>query len=118
MSESVGRINNYVCESCEHVVVTLNLNTGTTPFGIKCTKCGGHECYSEFYCIRKTSPIELLWYRPDEKELRDMYPSTINHVLGGGLIHKELKDAVCADWELEDWNEYAKAKYPNLGEEQ
>lgn len=39
--EAIGRVNRYVCEKCGAVHGTINLNTGTTPFMIRCKSCEG-----------------------------------------------------------------------------
>ena len=85
MSERLGAVNGYNCQTCGWATLTINLNHGTTPMFIGCrgdqTKnpnapenivIGEHRCSSNMYqpqnwWLTKKSPalcIEHAWIRP------------------------------------------------------
>jgi hypothetical protein len=38
--EKAGEVNVYVCKDCRHYAVTVNRESGVTPFTIRCPNCG------------------------------------------------------------------------------
>lgn len=113
--EKIGQVNRYICKDCRKQVYTVNLNSGTTPFGVKCPHCKSLECFSAFYQIgpigsnRPQSEITIThcFYRPHLARLDELnaemhaifiekgLPSPPergwdDHVLFGGLVFDPL----------------------------
>lgn len=110
--EKIGQVNRYICKDCKKQVYTVNLNSGTTPFGVKCPHCKSLECFSAFYQIGPIQPpneivITHCFYRPHLARLDELNaeahailvergnPSPDermwdDHVLLGGLVFDPL----------------------------
>ena len=106
--EALGAVNNYECKHCNYLTVTLNMNVGTTPFGIKCPRCGGYDSYSTFYRLKACSHVTHVWYRPDKEEMEELEkktPGWRDHILNGGLILKRIEDEINPNWSYEQFQE-------------
>jgi len=94
MSDFKGKKNIYLCNECGHGFVSLDQDSGTTPF---MTACRNPECeklaYSLLYLCPQESLAEvkpaLIWVVPTGDQLAKMSESTQHHVKMGGLISKE-----------------------------
>lgn len=89
-----NRVNCYVCSNCGHVTKTKDIAPGVTPMIITCEKCQRITARSTFYkdiVLDQEPTIE--WYRPDLKETLKTrrYPNLLEHILSGGLCHREIK---------------------------
>ena len=97
MYDGRGEYNGYECMKCGYITVTLYADKGVTPFIIHCSKCDGfarHEYTSRNPppASPRYSPVKR-WVRPTLEQLLKMQPSTIEHVLNGGLVfEEELKE--------------------------
>lgn len=88
--ELKGKVNKYVCKDCQYLFFTINLNTGTTPFGIQCILCKGHDSCSQFYNIGRvngTIQIDYCFYRPKELPADK---DEVKHIYQGGLLFGEI----------------------------
>ena len=113
--EAIGKVNRYECAACKQDILTINLNVGVTPFGIKCPVCGSFDCTSTFYDVnnRKVT-VSHAWYRPNKEELAELEkecPGGEKHVRSGVLVLKKLEDVVKEDWSFPEWNEYTNNYY-------
>lgn len=110
--EKIGALNRYICKACRKQVYTVNLNSGTTPFGVTCPHCGSDQCFSNFYRIGPVQPqteitITHCFYRPTPARLDELnaeYQALLlarghsgarvdgwdDHVLLGGLVFDRL----------------------------
>lgn len=111
--ESIGKVNKYICNDCNNYHLTVNLNTGTTPFGTRCPYCNGFDALSQMYKFHHLGMVTLewCWYRPTREDLCKIEDDeTVRHILRGGLIKGKLGevtpllDQVIDEWE---WNEFA-----------
>lgn len=94
MYDGRGEYNGYVCEECGYITATLYIDKGVTPFSIKCQRCGGVATHkitsrSEPKASQNISEVRK-WVRPTFEQLVNMSPSTINHVLNGGLVFEDI----------------------------
>lgn len=91
MAESLkGRVNGYGCRNahCRHVMVTVDVDDGVTPFMVGCPKCGG-QAYSFFYPTKGCPPAEDAtheWYAPDAEERKELTKAELEHADQGGLF--------------------------------
>lgn len=86
----VGRKNIYVCQGCNHAIVTVDRDEGTTPFTIKCRGgCGTGMMYSEFYRVPQELHAAWEWYRATDAAVRAMPPGCWDHHRQGGLFLRE-----------------------------
>jgi hypothetical protein len=88
-----GKKNVYMCD-CGHAFVSIDRDTGVTPFMVKCRQpdCG-MLAKSWFYrvpepLIASVSPV-IEWYSPDEAERRTLSPAAMDHVEKGGLLQRD-----------------------------
>ena len=106
-----GMLNRWVCSACGNTIVGVHLDSGVTPFVMRCPKCGG-DAHSRFYRVPQP---DVVWFRPDSlhtliahtKQEHAKLPPTlrqrvkldncinesINHYNGGGLFMRWLKNA-------------------------
>lgn len=90
---STGLKNIYMCRTCGHGFVSIDLVDGTTPFLTACLNCKKPHAASFFY----RAPQELLgtpaieWYRPTETEVLRMSAVVQEHVKRGGLIRRRYR---------------------------
>ncbi len=102
-----GRLNSYTCvgrrdrggkfdlakggfprtPGCGQQIITVDREPGVTPFMTACPFCGG-DTQSGFYRVPAGLQPSHEWYRPDTFE--DLKPHTIEHILNGGLILREI----------------------------
>lgn len=80
-----GTYDWYICDKCGNCKATTYGCKGVTPFMIGCS-CGGtmahketHKSVSDYVRVEK-------WIRPSIEQLKYFSPSTIEHILNGGLI--------------------------------
>lgn len=93
--ENRGAVNIYICTECKHKHVTINLNTGTTPFGIICRVCECPNAYSQFYNLPSGKIIcHYVWYRPSKIQFYCQDECTQDHILRGGLILGRIEDNI------------------------
>jgi hypothetical protein len=96
--ERIGQVNRYVCRACGKHTVTINLNSGTTPFGIKCPKCGRPESFSQMYRVGKAAApggtiavtVAECFYRPTKEVFDTLDYYTQEYVRNGALLHAPL----------------------------
>ena len=87
---SIGKKNRYTCELCESILVSVDIDDGTTPFMIECWNCDVADMTSEMYMCPQDLIVTHEWYAPDRKERRKLSPSEKNHVEKGGLLMRPL----------------------------
>lgn len=104
MSESAGKVNHYVCQSCKHVTKTVNRDAGVTPFIIRCT-CGG-DMFSQFYRVPQfANACGLEWVSPTPEERAsflalidpDAVPAAERHFDNGGMV---LRGRLSGKWRI------------------
>ncbi len=86
-----GKKNIYLCPSCGHGFVSLDVDDGTTPFMTKCLNCND-MAQSMFYAapqevLARINPA-LEWYSPSPKSVKKMSPAAQQHCARGGLISR------------------------------
>lgn len=86
--EDIGQVNRYVCQNCEAVHGTINLNTGVTPFMIGCQAgCNDGMAQSSMYTLPKgVTGAGWCWYRPNPLHFMLLDMAQQEHILRGGLI--------------------------------
>ena len=80
-----GTYDLYYCEKCHKSKITTYAVKGVTPFMIGCS-CGGTMSHTK--TSREKPHIFRIekWIRPSVEQLKYFSPSTIEHILNGGLI--------------------------------
>lgn len=83
------RKNLYQCErDPSHLIVTVDLEPGVTPFSIGCDRCKEEgrtaSMKSGMYIVHPLTVATHEWYRPDSMEGQS--PWTREHLENGGLI--------------------------------
>ena len=88
-----GKLNQYVCKSCDRVITTVDTDDGTTSMTIPCvTKgCNGHM-HSQFYMVEQSLIPEYEWYAPPLKAMKNNKRKYRDHVRMGGLLLRPLAD--------------------------
>ena len=98
--QSEGKINAYRClgssvmfpkgksGGCGYRMVTIDRETGVTPFLTQCPNCQG-EAQSSMYRVPAGLQPTHEWYRPDS--LEGLPPHSRDHVLKGGLLLREIE---------------------------
>lgn len=91
-----GKLNAYECDGdlrgqvgCRSYIVTIDRDTGVTPFMLKCGNCGAYA-HSKFYRVSSRLQPTHEWYRPDSMVGID--PAYAEHISKGGLILRPLGD--------------------------
>ena len=80
-----GRTNIYVCPFCAAHTVTVDLESGVTPYVISCEQCKA-PATSTFYRLPTTETATLAWRKPTAEELAFVSPATREHARRGGLL--------------------------------
>lgn len=91
MYDGRGTVDRYTCDDCQMIIYTTYRDKGTTPFSMRCRRCGGTMFHDKTY-DKKTVPgyvIVMDWYRPSLEDVLKMSDGMIEHVLNGGLILDE-----------------------------
>lgn len=86
-----NRVNCYVCK-CRHITKTKDIDSGVTPFIIKCERCNG---YAESTMYRDIAPEQqptMEWYRPSLEDVLKMTDQSglLEHILKGGLECRKI----------------------------
>ncbi len=86
---NVGRENFYTCDACGAVMVTVDVDEGTTPMLTDCDdrNCGG-IAHSGWYEPKPVGagPATWEWYRPAKQKTRGLSTEDKLHVSLGGLL--------------------------------
>ena len=92
MSENVGQMNVYSCDTCRGRIVTVNLVDGTTPMMLGCRATPGCRgtSYSHFYRVPPDLVPDHEWYRPTGREYARLSPAMREHVDLGGLAIRKI----------------------------
>lgn len=79
--------NSYTCERCAKVIITADIDKGTTPFMIGCKATEGCTgmMRSGFYRGELNGPVAFIWRKPTEAEYKKASPSMQHHFDMGGL---------------------------------
>ena len=94
-----GEKNAYVCSACGHIMVTIDLEDGTTPMFLSCDESGKRST-SAFYNVPAGMAPAFAWKKPDKSEFKkfraEVREAVRDHVERGGLclyrIGKGLDD--------------------------
>jgi hypothetical protein len=83
---SQGRKNLYHCNKCNRIIVTIDIDEGTTPFMLSCYATKGCRglMYSQMYQCDQRLPHTHEWYKPESLDGYD--PWTVEHIEKGGLV--------------------------------
>jgi hypothetical protein len=87
--ENQGLINVYTCETCKGEMVTINKDSGVTPFVLRCRSCNG-EAVSGFYRGAQDRKPEYEFYRPNKITGS---PQQREHLKLGGLLFRQIGEA-------------------------
>ena len=86
--------NRYVCRACGNLTITKDVDPGTSPFMIGCTKpsCTGDALSGFYQTGQDRDKWDFEWYRPEDilAYLRDN-PKDEDHIVNGGLILREVE---------------------------
>lgn len=94
--ESIGQVNKYICEQCRAVHGTVNLNTGTTPFLIRC-QAGCNTGMAQSLCYNLppgSTGAGWCWYRPNPMHFARLPMVEQEHILRGGLILGDFQEVL------------------------
>lgn len=93
-----GMKNLYFCNTCGHGIVTLDVDSGVTPFIIGCERgCGGAALSFFYRCpqpmLANIQPV-FEWYKPTPDEVATLSDAVRDHIARGGLIKRFAGKAV------------------------
>jgi hypothetical protein len=80
------KINTYTCNTCDGVLVSEDVDAGTTPMFLACKvrmHCPGRMISAMYRCSQALTP-EWQWYRPPT--MAGLSPEMQEHVRAGGLV--------------------------------
>ena len=88
--------NIYLCPHCGHGYVTIDMDSGVTPF---LNPCQQEDCHKLAQSLCYRAPQEMLseikpayeWYRPSEEETAQLGPAMKEHVVRGGLLFRKAR---------------------------
>ncbi len=92
---SKGKKNIYTCKVCRDHVVTVDKDSGVTPFTIGCQRtigCAGYMTSSMYRVFDQSMKAAYVWYRPTEPEIAALGEGTQHHVRQGGLIMRRARE--------------------------
>ena len=92
MFDGTNKTNCYRCEKCGHIIKTIDIDKGTTPFIIGCDECGGNSQSSMYRNMMPNFQPTFEWYRPSLEETLKL-TTGLDHVLNGGLLMRKIKKA-------------------------
>jgi hypothetical protein len=85
-----GKKNSYQCEVCNGVIVTVDIDDGTTPFLLLCRatpSCDG-MMKSNFYRIDQSIKAGYEWFRPASS--KGYSAGMRQHIEMGGLVLRKI----------------------------
>jgi len=86
------RINKYYCIECEYIIITEDIEKGTTPFVIGCPRCKGNM-RSHFYTgVYPDIRVDCTWKKPTKKEYDKLHILEKDHVDMGGLCLYPIRE--------------------------
>lgn len=91
---SIGKINEYTCDTCRMTIRTIDRDEGVTPFFLNCraTKGCGGTMHSAMYQVDQTYPPQFEWYKPAGKvKARDVNDK--EYLKMGGLLIRPVEKA-------------------------
>ena len=91
MYDGRGTVDRYTCDDCQMIIYTTYRDKGTTPFSMRCRRCGGTMFHDKTY-DKKSVPnyvMVLDWYRPSLESVLKMSEGMTEYVLSGGLFLEE-----------------------------
>jgi hypothetical protein len=102
MAEKAKAENEYLCPKCRKMIRTVNRDSGTTPFMLKCRATEGCDGFSQSNFYRKTSneTPKYEWIAPTPEEFDQWIvdesaeqhrDSLADHVRNGGMLLRKLK---------------------------
>ena len=96
--EKKGQINIYICENCEHQIITINLDDGVTSAFIDCVLSTYPKCLgimaSRFYRVPQDLDHTHEWHIPDEDDFdEELNAGVRHHVEQGGLVLRKRIDS-------------------------
>lgn len=89
--------NKYTCNRCDHVIITIDLDEGTTPSMLSCKNssvdCNG-SMWSSFYSPASVGDAEPTyeWYRPNREERRRGNGASRQYYKQGGLALRKIEE--------------------------
>ncbi|KKN41478.1 hypothetical protein LCGC14_0722920 [marine sediment metagenome] len=102
---NVGRENFYICGACGGIMVTVDVDEGTTPMLTDC-RAGGCTglAQSGWYEPKPVGAgaVKWEWYLPSKKETRGLSTETKLHCSLGGLLLRPREQSEEQWWEDEE----------------
>lgn len=83
-------VNCYVCEDCDHITKTKDVDRGVTPFLHSCENCNGFARSTMYNDIAPGKEPTQEWFRPILKDLLTKHMDNLDHILRGGLISRKV----------------------------
>lgn len=84
-----GLKNHYRCEVCRFQIVSIDRESGVTPFTTICNNCGGYMVSSMYRNVPTHITVTHEWFRPDN--FKGLNAATVAHIKNGGLILRKIK---------------------------
>lgn len=85
-----NRVNCYVCQHCNHITKTVDVDAGVTPFLHGCEECGELASSSFYKDIAPSKEPTEEWYRPNWEEFEKLNKAVQDHILNGGLSSRRI----------------------------
>jgi hypothetical protein len=85
-----NKINCYICNKCDHITKTIEIDIGSIPFMFNCEKCDGMGTTTFSKDIAPTQKSTIEWYRPSLKEVLTYKDYKQERILDGGLEHRKI----------------------------
>lgn len=83
-----NKINVYTCQKCGGQIVTIDAQSGVTPFTLRCRamkNCDG-DMNSSFCNVSQDLAPQYQWRKPTKTEFYQLDQATREHVSRGGLL--------------------------------
>jgi len=86
----IGRKNIYTCADCGGHIVTIDADTGVTPFMVRCKSpvCDGLMRSSMYRVFDQNMRADWEWYKPSAIEM--LSDAARDHVNKGGLLMRRV----------------------------
>lgn len=84
-----GTYDVYICDSCQHKIITTYKDLGVTPFSMRCPICGKIMTHKSTLREKPIGVSIKEWIRPTLEQAFKLNYYQLEHLFNGGLFLKE-----------------------------